>query len=131
MPSNVLIVEDDAYLNNLIGQSFKVVGFLVHKANTLAKSIKILSSHRIDVVVFDLEVSDAKHIEPIMVVECLLKDCKNIHLILTTWSDPTELPSELHQHVIMQKPLSLRRIVQIALDERYLPPMSSDDVSTV
>jgi DNA-binding response OmpR family regulator len=118
MLSTVLIVEGDAQLNNVINQYFEIMGFTAFSATSLHKALKILKVINIDLIIFDLEVPDARNIEPQNRIASLWQPYQQPRLIIVTGTDPNDLPIELHQHPIVEKPASLRRLLHFARDDQ-------------
>jgi two-component system, OmpR family, KDP operon response regulator KdpE len=115
----VLIVEDDQYLNNLIHKSFRTASFIIFTATTLAKALDTLQKEQINLVVLDLGLPDAHGEEAVHRIRALKLAYERPRLVIITGRDPESLAPEIRQHVIMQKPLKLKELIRVALDQRH------------
>lgn len=78
--NTILVVEDDKVMRQMLRDSLDTDGFIVLEASKGQRSIEILKQHKVDTVLLDLALPDAKGLEYISAI----RECTNVPLIIVS-----------------------------------------------
>jgi CheY-like chemotaxis protein len=107
---HVLLVEDEAFLRELVTEGLQDAGFSVLEASDGTSGVQALQSdQRIDVLLSDIKLPD---IDGYQVAEAARNLRPGVKVILMTGYAPTPLPPSLQSVVyrVLQKPFSLETL---------------------
>jgi CheY-like chemotaxis protein len=107
---HVLLVEDEAFLRELVTEGLQDAGFSVLEASDGTSGVQALQSdQRIDVLLSDIKLPD---IDGYQVAEAARNLRPGVKVILMTGYAPTPLPPALQSVVyrVLQKPFSLETL---------------------
>jgi CheY-like chemotaxis protein len=107
---HILLVEDEAFLRELVMEGLQDAGFSVLEASDGTSGVQALQSdQRIDVLLSDIKLPD---IDGYQVAEAARNLRPGVKVILMTGYAPTPLPPSLQSVVyrVLQKPFSLETL---------------------
>jgi CheY-like chemotaxis protein len=107
---HVLLVEDEAFLRELVMENLQDAGYAVFEAGDGNAGVDVLRSDvRIDVLLSDIKLPDIDGYEVARIGKKLRPDLK---VILMTGYAPSSLPAVLQAqvHCVLQKPFSLNTL---------------------
>ncbi|WP_091333002.1 response regulator [Frateuria terrea] len=110
---HILLVEDEAFLRELVMEGLQEAGFSVVEASDGTSGVQALKSDlRIDVLLSDIKLPD---IDGYQVAEAARTLRPGMKVILMTGYAPSPLPPSLHSVVyrVLQKPFSLETLPEM------------------
>jgi CheY-like chemotaxis protein len=105
--AHVLLIEDEAFLRELLVENLQDAGYAVLEASDGSAALELLQSdRRIDVLLSDIKLPDMDGYQIAQAGHALRPELK---VILMTGYAPTPLPAALQTvvHGVLQKPFSL------------------------